>query len=87
MAGMKIISVETFSTPFIGFVRITSEDGAQGCVVDDVVGRTGERDDGRERILRRQGARRVRHRHRRSEYCERGIGGGHAGGGQETGAQ
>jgi len=27
---MKITMIETFSTPFVGFVRVTAEDGAQG---------------------------------------------------------
>ena len=27
---MKLKSIETFTTPDVGFVRVTSEDGAQG---------------------------------------------------------
>ena len=27
---MKLNSIETFTTPFIGFVRVTTESGAQG---------------------------------------------------------
>jgi L-alanine-DL-glutamate epimerase-like enolase superfamily enzyme len=30
MSGTKITSIETFSTEFVGFVRVTAEDGAQG---------------------------------------------------------
>jgi len=40
---MKINSIETFSTEFIGFARITVEDGSQGWSVeinDDWLGNT-----------------------------------------------